>query len=71
MAVEAPIRYMTIVEHERTSTEIIMYCLYSYFLGLSFRNTSRALQHLQKGVMWQYGNGYRSLIQNRSIHVRG
>jgi hypothetical protein len=35
---------MSIVERERTSAEIVMYALYLYFLGLSFRNTSRALQ---------------------------
>jgi putative transposase len=35
---------MIIVERERTSTEIIMYALYLYFLGLSFRNTSKAIQ---------------------------
>ena len=35
---------MAIVERERTSAEIAMYALYLYFLGLSFRNTSRALQ---------------------------
>jgi putative transposase len=32
------------LERERTSTEIIMYGLYLYFLGLSFRNTSKALE---------------------------
>jgi hypothetical protein len=35
---------MAIVERERTSAEIVMYASYLYFLGLSFRNTSRALQ---------------------------
>jgi hypothetical protein len=35
---------MAIVERERTSAKIVMYALYLYFLGLSFRNTSRALQ---------------------------
>jgi hypothetical protein len=35
---------MAIVERERTSAEIVMYALYLYFLGLSFRNTSGALQ---------------------------
>jgi putative transposase len=32
-----------ILERERTSKELIMYALYLYFLGLSFRNTSKAL----------------------------
>ncbi len=30
-------------ERNRTSTVIVMYCLYLYFLGLSLRNTSKAL----------------------------
>ena len=30
-------------ERHRTSTIVIMYSLYLYFLGLSFRNTSKAL----------------------------
>ena len=33
-------------ERERTSAEVIMYALYLYFLGLSFRNTSKAIQPL-------------------------
>lgn len=35
---------MFIVERERTSTGVIMYALYLYFLGLSFRNTSKAIR---------------------------
>ena len=35
---------MRIIERERTSAEVILYALYLYHLGLSFRNTSRALQ---------------------------
>lgn len=35
---------MIIVERERTSAEVILYALYLYFLGLSFRNTSKAIQ---------------------------
>jgi putative transposase len=35
---------MSILERERTSAEVIMYALYLYFLGLSFRNTSKAIQ---------------------------
>ncbi|MGZ5501421.1 MAG: hypothetical protein ACXWEW_09770, partial [Nitrososphaeraceae archaeon] len=30
-------------ERNRTSTVIVMYSLYLYFLGLSLRNTSKAL----------------------------
>jgi hypothetical protein len=47
---------MAIAERERTSAEIGMYALNLYFLGLSFRN------HLQKEVIWQYGNGYRGFV---------
>ena len=39
---------MIIVERERTSTELIMYALYLYFLGLSFRNTSKAIQPFEE-----------------------
>lgn len=35
---------MAIVERERTSSEKVMYALYLYFLGLGFKNTSRALE---------------------------
>ena len=35
---------MSIFERERTSAEVVMYALYLYFLGLSFRNTSKAIQ---------------------------
>ena len=35
---------MSLVERERTSTELVMYALYLYFLSLSFRNTSKALE---------------------------
>jgi len=37
---------MFILKRERTSAEIILYALYLYFLGLSFRNTSKAIQPL-------------------------
>ena len=35
---------MGILERERTSTEVVMYALYLYFLGLSFRGTARAIE---------------------------
>ena len=37
---------MSILERERTSAQIIMYALYLYFLGLSFRDTSKAIRPL-------------------------
>jgi hypothetical protein len=39
---------MIILERERTSAEVIMYALYLYFLGLSFRNTSKAIQPFEE-----------------------
>jgi hypothetical protein len=35
---------MSIFERERTSAEVILYALYLYFPGLSFRSTSKAIQ---------------------------
>lgn len=35
---------MAIMERERTSTWTVMYALYLYFLGLSFRSTARAIE---------------------------
>jgi transposase-like protein len=35
---------MSLFERERTSAETILYALYLYFLGLNFRNTSRAIR---------------------------
>lgn len=35
---------MVMFERERTSTEVVAYALYLYFLGLSFRNTARAIE---------------------------
>ena len=35
---------MRLIERERTSTEFILYALYLYFLGLSLRSTSKAIQ---------------------------
>ena len=48
---------MVIVERERTSAAIMMYALYLYFLGLSFRNTSRALEPFVERshvAIWQW-----------------
>lgn len=48
---------MAIVERERTSPEIVMYALYLYFLGLSFRNTARALEPFAERshvAMWEW-----------------
>jgi putative transposase len=48
---------MAIVERERTSAEIVMYAMYLYFLGLSFKNTSRTLEpFLERShvAVWQW-----------------
>jgi hypothetical protein len=51
-------------ERNRTSTVIVMYSLYLYFLGLSLRNTSKALIIFkdQKEVMYRYGTGFKNLV---------
>ena len=41
-------------ERNRTSTFIIMYSLYLYFLGLSLRNTSKALEPFKKDERRSY-----------------
>jgi hypothetical protein len=38
-------------ERNRTATIVIMYSLYLYFLGLSLRNTSKALT-IFKDIIW-------------------
>jgi hypothetical protein len=42
--VEVLLRSRAVIKRERTSAEIVMYALFLYLLGLSFRNTSTALQ---------------------------
>jgi hypothetical protein len=39
---------MRLFERERISTETILYALYLYFLGLSFKNKSKAIQPFEK-----------------------
>ena len=56
-------------ERDRTKPFLIRYALYLYFLGLSLRSTSKALEpFVEKEVMLQYGIGYRNSIQ--SIYTR-
>ena len=53
-------------ERNKTSTVIvIMYSLYLYFLGLSLRNTSKALTIFkdEKEVTYLSGTGFRDLAQ--------
>jgi len=48
----------------RTSTIIVMYSLYLYFLGLSLRNTSKALTSFkdEKRSYVSFGTGFRGLV---------
>jgi putative transposase len=50
-------------ERYKTSTFIVMYSLYLYFLGLSLRNTSKALNPFKdkKEVTCLFGTGYKGL----------
>ena len=57
--------YMQIrFERNRTSTIVIMYSLYLYFLGLSLRNTSKALTIFkdQKRNYRSYEIEYKDLV---------
>ena len=53
----------------RTSTILVMYSLYLYFLGLSLRNTSKALVNLEmrRVVMFLDGIGFKGLQNIRFI----
>ena len=60
-------------ERNKTSTVIVMYSLYLYFLGLSLRNTSKALIIFKdkKEVMFLcYGIGYKGLQNIRFTNVK-
>ena len=51
-------------ERNKTAPVIVMYSLYLYFLGLSLRNTSKALiifKDDKREVMFLYGIGFRDL----------
>ena len=56
-------------ERNKTSTVIVTYSLYLYFLGLSLRNISKALiiSRMKKEVMFLYGTRFRSLVLLKSI----
>ena len=51
------------MKRNRTSAKVIGYGLYLYFLGLSYRNTAKALLsfRFKKEVILLYGNGYREI----------
>ena len=59
-------------ERNKTATVIVMYSLYLYFLGLSLRNTSKALvifKDNKKEVMFLFGTGFKGL-QNIQYYKR-
>jgi putative transposase len=55
-------------ERKRTSTIVIMYSLYLYFLGLSLRNTSKALDIFRdkKRSYVLFGIGFKDLVLLKS-----
>ena len=56
---------MIVLQRERTSAEVILYALYLYFLGLSFRNLqgySITIWGRRKKKPCRYGNGFRDSI---------
>jgi hypothetical protein len=59
-------------ERNRTSTIVVMYFLYLYFLGLSLRNTSKALTifKIRKEAMYPYEIGFKGLVLYRSTNVK-
>ena len=56
----------------RTPSQIIGYELYLYFLGLSFRNTAKALSFLQKIKISHVstGTGFKSTNQRNTSRIR-
>ena len=56
--------YVSKIVRNRTSTIVVMYLLYLYFLGLSLRNTSKALDIFEdeKGSLLSYGIRFKELI---------
>jgi hypothetical protein len=63
-----PTSFMHIFKRNRTSAKYVCYGLYLYFLGLSFRNTSKALSpFVLKEVMFQFGSGYSIIIHKKYI----
>ena len=52
-------------KRSRTPSKYIYYALYLYFSGLSLRKTSEHLLPFVKGIMFQYGNGFNIIIDQR------
>ena len=57
-----------VVKRNRTSSKYVGYGLYLFFLGLSYRNTSKALSRfVRRSHMYPYGNGFKSTDLKESI----
>ena len=61
-------------EIEHLQSTLAMVGLYLYFLGLSYRNTSKALAQLPREVMLQSGNGFkdtnpRKLLEREYVYA--
>jgi hypothetical protein len=57
-------------ERNRTRPFLIRYALYLYFLGLSLRNTSKAIKPFEERSYVAYGIGYRNSIQKTFFPIR-
>jgi hypothetical protein len=59
---------LTYAKRNRTSVKDIGYALYLYFLGLSYRNTSKALSRfIRRRVMSLSGNGFNTTNQKEYL----
>jgi hypothetical protein len=63
---------LTYAKRNRTSAKDIGYALYLYFLGLSYRNTSKALSRFirRRSVMSPSGNGFNTTNQKEYIFLQ-
>jgi hypothetical protein len=60
-----PTSFMHIFKRNRTSAKYVYYGLYLYFLGLSFRNTSKALSPFVERSIVQFRSGYSIIIHKK------
>jgi hypothetical protein len=60
-------------KRNRTSVKDIGYSLYLYFLGLSYRNTAKALskRFIKRSIMFPYGSGFSIIDQKRYSTIGG
>ncbi|WP_458720458.1 hypothetical protein [Candidatus Nitrosocosmicus sp. R] len=57
------------IKRKRTPSKYIGYGLYLYFLGLSYRNTSKALAQFVKIVMLQSGKGFKNINPRKLLEI--